>query len=318
MNSSATPAAPRSYDAARRAALDTPHLFEGVPKSKRSDHFNRALVLHRLFANQPDGWLLKGASALLWRDSYSRETKDLDLCRLGAHDVLEAVEHLRAALETPSTPPSDVRFDVALQRPPWSPDGGVHHVATVAVGITDRQGSALSHPVKIDVVIGTGPVGMPETVPSHDLSAALRCESQDVRLYPVTDHLADKISATFQRYGDRPSTRIRDLVDIVYLSERHSFRMSTLWTALESLRAEREAPPYPKSFSVPKSWEKRYPVFREKKAPQAPETFIEAFEQAQAFLDPVLAWDGDGDFVWTENQWRPEPRSASAPTASPR
>ncbi len=39
-----------------------------------------------------------------------------------------------------------------------------------------------------------------------------------IRLYPVVDHIADKLCATQATYGtnnDLPSSRVRDLVDLV-------------------------------------------------------------------------------------------------------
>jgi hypothetical protein len=39
-----------------------------------------------------------------------------------------------------------------------------------------------------------------------------------LRLYPVVDHIANKLCATQSTYGaaaDRPSNRVRDLVDLV-------------------------------------------------------------------------------------------------------
>jgi len=40
------------------------------------------------------------------------------------------------------------------------------------------------------------------------------------RAYPLVDHVADKVVATFQRYGDQQSvsTRFKDLVDLVTIA----------------------------------------------------------------------------------------------------
>jgi hypothetical protein len=59
--------------------------------------------------------------------------------------------------------------------------------------------------------------GEPEDVPPLARIDMPGVEQQGYRAYPLVDHVADKVAATFDRYGqmEAPSTRYRDLVDLV-------------------------------------------------------------------------------------------------------
>ena len=50
--------------------------------------------------------------------------------------------------------------------------------------------------------------------------------------YPLVDHVADKVCATMQRYGSRPSSREKDLVDIVVLATTHDVGGAALSRAI--------------------------------------------------------------------------------------
>ncbi len=57
--------------------------------------------------------------------------------------------------------------------------------------------------------------GAPEPMPPIARVLMPDVEQHGYRVYPLVDHIADKVMATFQRYGghQRPSTRYKDLVD---------------------------------------------------------------------------------------------------------
>jgi hypothetical protein len=68
----------------------------------------------------------------------------------------------------------------------------------------------------------------------------------------LVDHITDKISATVQRYGDqeRPSTRFKDLVDLVAIITEVSVAADIRMAALAS-EARRRGMGMPASFDVP-------------------------------------------------------------------
>jgi hypothetical protein len=59
--------------------------------------------------------------------------------------------------------------------------------------------------------------GEPEPVPPLARIVMPDIEQHGYRAYPLPDHLADKVVATFERYGPHhlPPTRYKDLVDLV-------------------------------------------------------------------------------------------------------
>ena len=57
----------------------------------------------------------------------------------------------------------------------------------------------------------------------------------DYRIYPVVDHLTDKLVAMTSTFaGDRPSTRYRELVDIVLIAQSQTIDATELQVAVES------------------------------------------------------------------------------------
>jgi hypothetical protein len=59
--------------------------------------------------------------------------------------------------------------------------------------------------------------GEPEDVPPLARGAIPDVEQHGYRVYPLVDHIADKVAAILQRYGEKrmPSTRYKDLVHLV-------------------------------------------------------------------------------------------------------
>jgi hypothetical protein len=59
--------------------------------------------------------------------------------------------------------------------------------------------------------------GDPDLVPAIARVGMPTVEQHGYRAYPLVDHVADKVVATFEVHGEtqRPSTRYRDLVDLV-------------------------------------------------------------------------------------------------------
>ncbi|MGP7960160.1 nucleotidyl transferase AbiEii/AbiGii toxin family protein [Sanguibacter sp. A247] len=163
-----------------------------------------------------DDWVLKGGGALLVRVIDTRSTTDLDLVARGSNmaDVrrrLEAICSLDLAddfvfvLKT-VTAGHELDYDTA--------------VATVVLGVDicgRRQQESLKLDVSYDVLL-TQPV---EHVRRGDAPRPAGYEAPLIPLYPVVDHVADKVCATAQTYKTGTSTRVRDLVDICVLALTH-------------------------------------------------------------------------------------------------
>ena len=100
--------------------------------------------------------------------------------------------------------------------------------------------------------------GQPEHVPPLAENAIPEAAQHGYQAYPLVDHVADKIAATYERYGTAgmPSTRYRDLVSIVTGA---SVPAADQITALVS-EFDRRQLKLPAAFDVPdrRLWEPGY------------------------------------------------------------
>lgn len=109
----------------------------------------------------------------------------------------------------------------------------------------------------MDLAVGAGltaPVTTADPADALDLPRLIR---HDYRLYPVVDQIADKVCATMQTYHDHPSSREKDLVDLVVLAVTQNVDGTTLSIAI-SAEAGRRLMERFDHFTVPVDWGRRY------------------------------------------------------------
>jgi hypothetical protein len=103
--------------------------------------------------------------------------------------------------------------------------------------------------------------GEPEPVPPLARVLIPDVEQHNYRAYPLVDHIADKVAAMFERYGNAgaPSTRYRDLVDLVAIVVAAQVDAEPQLAALRS-EASRRGLRLPTRFDVPdrRRWEPGY------------------------------------------------------------
>lgn len=129
-------------------------------------------------------------------------------------------------------------------------DGGAKGIR---FSVTAYVGNAPWAQFPVDLVgPGITMTGQPENVPPLARALMPDFEQRGYRAYPLVDHVADKIVAKFQRYGttETPSTRYKDLVDLVAIVTEASVEAAAQHTALES-EARRRKVRLPKTFEVP-------------------------------------------------------------------
>ncbi len=197
-------------------------------------------LLERLYIVD-DGWVLKGAAALLARDIGVRWTMDIDVY----HQLLDtiALEDIKKALQC------DIgdwfRFDVASVTPLTGATQGQRLRILSFVGDTPWVR------FHMDLVGGqTHMVGTVEPVPALARGIMPTIEQHGYRAYPLADHIADKIAATLERYGpdSKTSSRFKDLVDLVVFTTSASFDADLVKAALKS-RAQRNGTVLPPEFT---------------------------------------------------------------------
>lgn len=259
--------------------------------------------LARVFADLDAPWVLKGGTAVLARVQGARTTKDVDL--LGQLSSLDAaVEALRAA----SALDLGDHFRFVITNVGNTVDGaGQPAVDGCRVGIDGYCGAVKKDSFSVDIVTGSLMTMEPElrTDTVLDLPGV---KEPTLRLYPVVDHIADKLCATQAMYGPdgtRGSSRVRDLVDLVVLAGTQDVEGSALVTAVRGEWAHRRLPGEP-TFAPPPAWERLYPpLARRVPACAGTTSFADAVVFVGSFLAPVLNGEAAGrHWSSSERAWR--------------
>jgi predicted nucleotidyltransferase component of viral defense system len=167
--------------------------------------------LGRVFADPGSPWILKGGTGLLVRLPLARHSRDLDLMHRGT-DPAAALDDLRALAGT--SPIDPFRFVLTEGRTLTGHTRGVTVRVEVYLGTVRLE----SFPIDLSTehrLLGRVEHRRPRPVLEHPDLADLPA----VALYPLPDQVADKTCAMYQRYepGQQPSTRFRDLVDLVLI-----------------------------------------------------------------------------------------------------
>jgi hypothetical protein len=151
--------------------------------------------------------------------------------------------------------------------------------------------------VVIDVGFGMPPVVEPVVLEASRLLEFAEIPSIVVPALAVEQHLAEKLHAYSRTYaGDRPSSRVKDLVDIVVIAHTTTVdgeRLRQAVTAIFERRATHEPPgalPSP-----PRDWVRPWATLV-KHLPAEPD-LASGFSVAAAFWNPMLAGD-DGLIRW--------------------
>jgi hypothetical protein len=259
---------PRSYraPAAFRAALEDRLTAEAAARAvdlarlHRQVAFERLLV--RLAADSPRGapaWVLKGGLALELRlDGHCRATRDLDLATLDTTgDGADVRSRLADALAVDGHADGFV-FAVAAPRLLTADRGGRpgwrFPVDAQLAGRTFVK-------VRLEVVARADEIagGVEDLTFRSALAFAGLPPSVTVRAVDLEQHAAEKLHAVTRRYGDRPNTRVKDLVDLVLLIELGLVDAAKLASRVRKVFAVRATHPVPRELpAMPLAWHEDY------------------------------------------------------------
>lgn len=119
--------------------------------------------------------------------------------------------------------------------------------------------------------------------------------------------LAEKLHAYTRRYaGNRPSSRVKDLVDIVLIAGIARFKARGLDDAIGRLFQARGTHERPLAVpSPPRAWSGPYAALA--KDVGLPQGLDAAYAEATAFLDPVLVGKAEGGWDPDTTRWRSGP-----------
>lgn len=272
-----------AFRSALEARLRDAAKAGGAPVGRARKIVASTRLLARLRAAQPDGWVLKGGFALEMRiGERARATRDVDLDFAMSLDA--ASETLIDAAAT------DLRdfFDFEIERVGAADvgvGGGIRFRAQAYVG------GRLFETLLVDVGVGDA-VPLPgDQLEAPDLLGFAQISPPKVPAAPLERHLAEKLHALTRRYGvDQPSSRPKDLIDIVLISELAQFDAVRLRHEIGDLFERRATHAVPDALPAPpKDWDRPY-------AKLAGEVGLEpdpgdGHERATALVEPVLRND---------------------------
>lgn len=277
-------------DKLREASRDGPWTLSQLQRHMAYDR-----LLERLYLVD-HGWVVKGATALLARGIGVRGTIDVDIYRERARALAEA----------------ELREAVARDIGDWFTFelGSGRVVATdaaVRIPVAAYVGTASWASFHVDLVgSDMRMTGQPDDVPPLARVLMTDIEQHGYRAYPLADHIADKISAILQRYSgqDRPSTRFKDLVDLVAIVTEVSVAADLQMAALTS-EAQRRDMSLTTTFDVPDRalWERGYAAEAGRSLLPSAHTLDEALSVVRPFVEPLLAETAAGRWDPENGQW---------------
>ncbi|MFD9484100.1 nucleotidyl transferase AbiEii/AbiGii toxin family protein [Streptomyces sp. NPDC059991] len=277
----------------------------GVADLLSSYYFSRLVA--RVFQAQPERWILKGGHALLTRyPGAARLSQDVDIQHDGDTGIEDAVTALCAAARHDLR--DYLRFEPARLSTHQNGAAGAKQLLHVYMGT--HQVDTL----RVDVVAGRRPITTPDMRPIRPLiDLGWPADWPQARLYPILDHLADKTCALYERHRGIPSTRWRDLADILLISQQETLDGHAAQITLRAEAQRRQQAGgdlhLPTSFEPPgPAWPARYPTA----ALQVPglngcTTWHQA-AAADTFLTPLLAAHPPGHWHPADTTWHPQPQ----------
>ncbi|GAB3313786.1 nucleotidyl transferase AbiEii/AbiGii toxin family protein [Geodermatophilus aquaeductus] len=286
---------PAAFKASLRDRLKTQAQQSGRPFNQLEREYLLQRFLARVFADPASPWILKGGTGLLARLPGARHSQDIDL--------LHRTETLTAAAEELGTlAATDVGdpFRFVLGAPVLMTGlvDGAQIPVTAYLGATEFGRFPIDLSTKLNFVAQveryrpTPIIEIPSVAPLPEFT-----------LYPLADQVADKVCAMYEKHGPRQiaSTRFRDLVDLVLITQAFTLNGDALGEALAQ-EASRRALNLPTALISPdRTWTAGYPkVARPTMVPTELHTLPQALTAVARCLDPVLAGEVTG------MQWNPD------------
>lgn len=275
--------------------------------------FLYARFLARVFASSDGRWVLKGGTAMLARVRSARHSLDLDFV-LTDGSLNTAVAELRAAADLDLH--DHLTFEVVGEPVRREERPGQPGSELVTVTVQSYAGAKQLDRFKVDVVTNSVITQEPDDfVP--DLAITLPGVPTPVyRVYPVVDHIADKLCATVELHNGERSSRARDLVDLVLFARTHDILAEDLRRAIREEEDHRGLPQIMR-WDCPSTWERLYPAEAVGvQQCQGYETLALASSLMSRFLDPLLAGEIGPTQRWNaaSGTWEDGP----APDTDPR
>jgi len=295
-----TPVALRAAITDRLRAITAKDRSRSLSDLIRQFAYDR--LLYRIFTRvDAQRWVLKGATALLARlGGEARHSVDIDLYdQSGVLDEAESALNTAAALDVGD----QFRFVLAPGR------HMVEQGIALRVPVTAYLGVSEFANFNVDLVVNTGMTGVPEQADPLVAVNVPGVPQTKYRIYPLADHVADKVFAIIERHprvGGPAivSSRYRDLADLVVIAHRETLEAAALRRALRA-QSDRRRMGVPNELTVPDNGEWRAGYVRvARDVPGIDEKdYDSAVAAARRFIDPVLKGSADGHWVPDRQEW---------------
>lgn len=203
----------------------------------RQAYYDRFLC--RIFT--PDAvarFVLKGGTGMLARIPDARATRDVDLMREGdAENLEEALESLKMLA---SKDLDDwLEFNFAGKESILG-GGQQEQVSGYEVRFDVLLGGRIKDRLSVDLSVTKTLAGPADTLePESRLILSKPLIAHPYRLYPLTAQVADKVCATMTLYGGQPSSRAKDIVDLVIIANTQPVERRSLSNAIDFTRRSR-------------------------------------------------------------------------------
>lgn len=257
-------------------------------------YFHRLLC--RVFSVPSPSFVLKGGLGMLARTPDARSTRDIDLSSpdCTAEGAVEELKRL-AAIDLGDF----VTFRFEDAEPILEDDG---YRDGYKVTFVPLLGGRPMQKVSIDLVSDPIPYDVPDRLAPSDRLEVDGIPVYDYLVYPVADAVADKVSGVMEVRNGRPSSRVKDLVDLAVYLTKESFAMSDLTRRIK-LEAALQGIDLAHGFAVPESWEGRGEARYRRLASQTglPERLRDmhaARDLVASCIDPALSACDADDVVW--------------------
>lgn len=246
---------------ALRAALENRLRSQSEEDDIPLDRLRRRVIFQRLVTRlvraEPGRWVLKGGMAMEVRlGDAARLTKDIDL---GLRDELLGASELRDRLiDALSHDVDGDGFVFAVGPATRMAEDGAGEL-TWRLSVDGKLAGRRFAAIKLDVSPRPHELEVTDTVMLPNALQFAGLETVGIEIVDVHRHGAEKLHAMLKDFGDRDNSRVRDLVDIMLLSEHGLLSTPELAAAVTAVWAERAGTPPPTFFPpLPASWPRPY------------------------------------------------------------
>ena len=259
-------------------------------------------LLCRVFTAEPERWVLKGATAMLARlGGRARHTRDIDL-----HSCSGSLIDAELALRAAAVRDLNDYFSFTLSSGRMIAQGA----GAMRVDVVAYLGLGEFARFHVDLAAGLAMTGSPEEATSLVPLQLPGIKSVTYRVYPIADHLADKLCALLEVHtrasGLRESsTRYRDFADLAVFAHRTAVGAEELTRAIAA-EARRRSLTLPDRLAAPEG--RDWPAGYAKVAREVPDLrerdLASALATVGLLIDPVLAGSARGTWDPATLKWR--------------